>query len=100
MRTRVVVIGGGPSGLLLSQLLQLQGIDSILLERQSRAYVLARIRAGVIETGAAELLREAGVGERRTVRPAARQPALDACEPLRQRPEPQVAAGPESTPRP
>jgi len=64
MRTQVVVIGGGPSGLLLSQLLHLQGIDSILLERQSRAYVLARIRAGVIETGAAELLREAGVGER------------------------------------
>ena len=64
MRTQVVIIGGGPAGLLLSQLLHQQGIDSVLLERQSRAYVLARIRAGVIETGAVELLREAGVGER------------------------------------
>ena len=64
MRTQVVVIGGGPAGLLLSQLLQRQGIETVLLERQSRAYVLARIRAGVIETGAVELLREAGVGER------------------------------------
>ncbi|TNF90932.1 MAG: 4-hydroxybenzoate 3-monooxygenase [Gammaproteobacteria bacterium] len=64
MRTQVAIIGGGPAGLLLSQLLHQQGIDSVLLERQSRAYVLARIRAGVIETGAVELLREAGVGER------------------------------------
>ena len=64
MRTQVVVVGGGPAGLLLSQLLQRRGIDTVLLERQSRAYVLARIRAGVIETGAVELLREAGAGER------------------------------------
>ena len=64
MRTQVVVVGGGPAGLLLSQLLQRQGIDNVLLERHSRAYVLARIRAGVIETGAVELLREAGVGQR------------------------------------
>lgn len=64
MRTQVVIIGGGPSGLLLGQLLHRQGIDSVLLERHSREYVLARIRAGVLETGLVDLLREAGVGER------------------------------------
>ena len=64
MRTQVVIIGGGPAGLLLSQLLHRQGIETVLLERQSRDYVLARIRAGVLESGAVELLREAGVGER------------------------------------
>ena len=60
----MVVIGGGPAGLLLSQLLHRQGIETVLLERQSRDYVLARIRAGVLESGAVNLLREAGVGER------------------------------------
>lgn len=64
MKTRVCIIGGGPSGLMLSQLLDLQGIDNILLERQSREYVLARIRAGVLEHGFAELMREAQCGER------------------------------------
>ncbi len=64
MRTQVVIIGGGPAGLLLSQLLHRQGIETLLLERQSRDYVLARIRAGVLETGTIDLLREAGVGER------------------------------------
>ncbi len=64
MRTQVVVIGGGPAGLLLSQLLHRQGIETVLLERQSRDYVLARIRAGVLESGAVNLLREARVGER------------------------------------
>ena len=63
-RTQVVVIGGGPSGLLLSQLLARAGIDSLLLERRSRDYVLGRIRAGVLESGTVELLREAGVGAR------------------------------------
>jgi p-hydroxybenzoate 3-monooxygenase len=48
MKTRVCIIGGGPSGLLLSQLLHLKGIDNVLLERQSREYVLGRIRAGVL----------------------------------------------------
>ena len=64
MKTQVGIIGSGPAGLLLSQLLHLQGIESVVLERQSREYVLGRIRAGVIEQGAVELLREARVHER------------------------------------
>ena len=64
MRTQVAIIGAGPSGLLLSQLLSKSGIDNIVLERQSRAYVEARIRAGVLEPGTVELLTEAGVGAR------------------------------------
>jgi p-hydroxybenzoate 3-monooxygenase len=64
MKTRVCIIGGGPSGLLLSQLLHLKGVDNVLLERQSREYVLGRIRAGVLEHGFAELMREAQCGER------------------------------------
>lgn len=64
MKTQVAIVGGGPSGLLLSQLLDLHGIDSIVLERQSRSHVLGRIRAGVLETGMVELLTDAGVGAR------------------------------------
>jgi p-hydroxybenzoate 3-monooxygenase len=64
MQTRVCIIGGGPSGLMLSQLLHLQGIDTVVLERQSREYVLGRIRAGVLEHGFAKLMREAQCGER------------------------------------
>ncbi|MGV0909832.1 4-hydroxybenzoate 3-monooxygenase [Martelella sp. FOR1707] len=64
MKTQVAIIGGGPSGLLLSQLLNRQGIETIILERASRDHVLARIRAGILEWGAVELLREAGVGKR------------------------------------
>lgn len=64
MKTQVCIVGGGPSGLLLSQLLHLQGIDTIVLEKHSREYVLARIRAGVLEHGFAELMREARCGER------------------------------------
>ena len=64
MKTQVCIIGGGPSGLLLSQLLHLQNIDTVVLERQSREYVLGRIRAGVLEHGFAELMREARCGER------------------------------------
>ncbi|MDF1718765.1 MAG: 4-hydroxybenzoate 3-monooxygenase [Antarcticimicrobium sp.] len=64
VKTKVGIIGGGPSGLLLSQLLHLKGIDNILLEKHSRDYVLGRIRAGVLEHGFAELMREAECGER------------------------------------
>ena len=64
MRTQVGIVGGGPSGLLLSQLLRLQGIETVVLEKHSRARVLARIRAGVLEHGFAALMREAKVGER------------------------------------
>lgn len=64
MKTQVVIIGGGPSGLLLSQLLDLNGIDNILLEKHTREYVLKRIRAGVLEHGFADLMREAECGGR------------------------------------
>ncbi|WP_306005850.1 4-hydroxybenzoate 3-monooxygenase [Aquicoccus porphyridii] len=64
MRTQVAIIGGGPSGLLLSQLLHQRGIDSVVLERKTREYVLGRIRAGVLEVGFVNLMREAGVAER------------------------------------
>ena len=64
MRTQVGIIGAGPSGLLLSQLLHLAGIESVLLERRSQAYIEGRIRAGVLEQGTVELLKEAGIGAR------------------------------------
>src|SRR6478609_9541497 len=64
MRTQVAIIGGGPAGLLLSHILDLNGIDSVVLERQSRQHVLQRIRAGVLEAGTVDLLRAVGLGER------------------------------------
>ncbi len=64
MRTQVGIIGSGPSGLLLSQLLHLQGINSVILERRSQDYVLGRIRAGVLEQGMVNMLREAQVADR------------------------------------
>jgi p-hydroxybenzoate 3-monooxygenase len=64
LRTQVAIIGGGPAGLLLSQLLHQQGITSIVLERRPRAYVEARIRAGLLEQQCVDLLVQAGVGER------------------------------------
>lgn len=64
MRTQVVIIGSGPAGLLLGQLLTNAGIDNVILERASKAHVLSRIRAGVLEEGTAALLDEAGVGTR------------------------------------
>ncbi len=62
MRTQVAIIGAGPSGLLLGQLLSKAGIDNIILERQTGDYVLGRIRAGILEQVTVDLLREAGVG--------------------------------------
>ncbi len=64
MRTQVAIIGAGPSGLLLGQLLHTAGIDNVVIENRSPEYVLGRIRAGVIEQGAVALLEEAGVGAR------------------------------------
>ena len=64
MKTQVAIIGAGPSGLLLGQLLHKAGIDNIILERQTPDYVLGRIRAGVLEQGMVNMMREAGVAER------------------------------------
>lgn len=64
MRTQVVIIGAGPAGLILGQLLADAGIDNIILEQRSAEYVLSRIRAGVLEMGAVELLDRAGCGTR------------------------------------
>ena len=64
VKTQVAIIGGGPSGLLLGQLLSRHGIDNVILEQRTRAHVLSRIRAGVLERGLVELLREAGVADR------------------------------------
>ncbi len=64
MKTKVGIIGGGPSGLLLSQILHLEGIDNVVLEQRSRDYVLGRIRAGVLEQGLTDMLRNAEVGAR------------------------------------
>ncbi|WP_447532012.1 FAD-dependent monooxygenase, partial [Pseudomonas aeruginosa] len=64
MKTQVAIIGAGPSGLLLGQLLHKAGIDNVILERQTPDYVLGRIRACVLEQGMVALLREAGVYRR------------------------------------
>jgi p-hydroxybenzoate 3-monooxygenase len=64
VRTQVAIVGAGPSGLLLGQLLHKAGISNVILERQSADYVLGRIRAGILEQVTVDLLREAGVGER------------------------------------
>jgi p-hydroxybenzoate 3-monooxygenase len=63
-RTQVAIIGAGPAGLLLGRLLSRAGIDAVILEARSREYVEARIRAGVLEQGTVDVLREAGVGDR------------------------------------
>jgi p-hydroxybenzoate 3-monooxygenase len=63
-RTQVAIIGGGPAGLLLSHMLRLNKIDSVVIERHSKAHVLTRIRAGVLEYGSVKVLRDSGAGER------------------------------------
>lgn len=64
MRTQVGIVGSGPAGLLLAQILKLNGIDAIIVERKSRSYVEGRIRAGVLEQGTVDLLCEIGVSDR------------------------------------
>jgi p-hydroxybenzoate 3-monooxygenase len=64
MRTQVGIVGAGPSGLALARLLEVAGIESVVLENRDRDYVERRIRAGVLEQGTVELLRNAGVGAR------------------------------------
>ena len=63
-KTQVVIIGGGPAGLLLSHILDQNNIDNIVLEIRSKEYVLSRIRAGVLEAGSVQLLRDVGLGDR------------------------------------
>lgn len=64
MRTQVGIVGAGPAGLMLAQLLAREGVESVVLENRSREYVEQRIRAGVLEEGSAQLLRDAGAGTR------------------------------------
>jgi p-hydroxybenzoate 3-monooxygenase len=64
MRTQVIIIGSGPAGLLLGALLAKAGIDAVILERQTRDYVLQRIRAGVLEQGTVDLIKSVGAGAR------------------------------------
>ncbi|SDN67781.1 4-hydroxybenzoate 3-monooxygenase [Allokutzneria albata] len=64
MRTQVVIVGAGPAGLLLAHLLRLEGVHAVVLETRHREHVLGRIRAGVLEPGTVEVLREAGLGTR------------------------------------
>jgi len=66
MRTQVVIVGAGPAGSLLAHLLDRAGIDTIVLERQTRDHVLTRIRAGVLESGTVEVLQNCGLGDRLT----------------------------------
>jgi len=64
MKTQVAIIGAGPAGMLLSEILHQRGIESVVIEQRSRAHVLSRIRAGVLEQGTIDVLRSCGLGER------------------------------------
>ena len=64
MDTQVGIVGGGPAGLVLSQLLHLQGIESVIVEARSRKRLETEVRAGVLEQGTVDLLGEIGVGDR------------------------------------
>jgi len=64
MKTQVVIIGSGPAGLLLSEILHREGIESLVLERQTREHVLSRIRAGVLESTTVDVLRANGLSKR------------------------------------
>src|ERR1700749_3660989 len=64
MNPQVAIVGGGPAGLMLGRLLELRGIDSVVLEARDREYVQQRVRAGVLEQGTMDLMDEVGVGAR------------------------------------
>ena len=64
MKTQVAIIGAGPAGLMLGQLLHREGIDNVILEHRTADYVLGRIRAGVLEQGTVSVLEQAGVATR------------------------------------
>src|SRR5919205_424957 len=64
VRTQVAIVGGGPAGLMLGRLLELRGIESVVLELRDREYVQQRVRAGVLEQPTMDLMDEVGVGER------------------------------------
>jgi p-hydroxybenzoate 3-monooxygenase len=64
VRTRVAIVGAGPAGLLLSHLLDREGVESVLVERQTAEHVQSRIRAGILESSTVELLKDAGLGDR------------------------------------
>src|SRR3954463_1014361 len=64
MRTQVAIVGGGPAGLMLGRLLELRGIESVVLELRDREYVQQRVRAGVLEQGTMDLMDAVGVGDR------------------------------------
>ncbi len=64
MRTQVGIVGAGPAGLLLAHLLDLEGIESVVLEARNRDYIEGRVRAGVLEQTTVDLLVQAGVGDR------------------------------------
>src|ERR1700749_4024060 len=67
MRTQVAIIGGGPAGLMLAHLLAANSISSVVIERRNREHVLKRIRAGVLESGTVQMLRDHGFGARMDV---------------------------------
>src|SRR3954465_9753584 len=64
MRTQVAIVGGGPAGLMLGRLLELRGIESVVIERRDRDYVQQRVRAGVLEQATMDLMDEVGLGAR------------------------------------
>jgi p-hydroxybenzoate 3-monooxygenase len=76
MRTQVGIVGAGPAGLMLSHMLHLEGIDSVIVERAAKEHVQARLRAGVLEQGTFEMMKELGLGER-LVQRGLEQHALD-----------------------
>ena len=63
-RTQIGIVGAGPAGLMLGHLLHLRGIDSVIVEDRGRDHVIDRVRAGVLEQGTVDLMREVGVGTR------------------------------------